>query len=464
MTVAHFSGEGYMNTSRLTVGCAIARLIAVCLANVVLFRPATTMAQDNQVASTRTLVIIVPGAAGNASFWTNIESGQVTFASELQRAEGPGTEIYPYLWNGGVDHASREAAAKELASIIDQKAGGFDRVCLVGHSFGGDIALRAAGECTTHVDTVVCLATPHAYLLMQTANQQQLFVPVYCTWESRQNIKTIVNVYPQNDAPVVNAANNFKRMELTEADAIPLTQSWQEHVGFPRLLNDDLSRHFFRLENNLVMAEPLNVGNVNITIQSLVKPGPTFAEHSAIHSRRMGYVVGELLRDGLTPDRISYVSTKIEAANADSGGPMPEANYQAFLQAQAQRFQHVGWRLNQITVDLLPQTINIAGNLNGTLPSPLIKAVSGGNNGRPQTWSTAPVLNTLHASWQTDFIAWNGQTYYLSLQAYHDIGTPTDLGGISITADNNAPFSTITANPSGGGYWSASLTWVSVHY
>jgi len=54
---------------------------------------ASGLSQSAEPEPSRTLVIIVPGMAGNDGFWPNVIAGKVTFASELCRAAGPDTEI-----------------------------------------------------------------------------------------------------------------------------------------------------------------------------------------------------------------------------------------------------------------------------------------------------------------------------------------------------------------------------------
>jgi hypothetical protein len=236
--------------------------------------------------------------------------------------------------------------------------------------------------------------------------------------------------------------------------------SWQEHLGFPHLLDDSVLAH--ELPSDMPQSIVLNVANVNLKIQSFVTPG--IPQHSPVHSRRMGYVIGELLRDGLTEDRVAYISSKIEARNADAGEPVPEAVERTWERANLTGEQHVGWRLNRITVNLLPRTIQIAHNLGGGLPSPLVRVLADENDGRRQLLATPTVLHTLSATWYTNFILRDGMQPSLSVLASHGILAPTELGGIRLTGSETPPPSTIIADPISGLYWSGTLDWVSVHY
>ena len=401
----------------------------------------------------RTLVFIVPGTFGNADLWPNVIPGQSSFGSELQRAIGSEGQVYPFLWYGANDHPSRVAAAENLASIIDSKSSGFDRVCLVGHSHGGNIALRAAGLCRTKIDTVICLSTPHIYLAMRGTGGELLPVPVYCTWRSRQNITKIINIGPKDDSVRDSLANLSPGLD--ENAAIPMTQDWQEHLDFPRLIDDDFHSHFFS-SDHLVAAGFLDVADINLVIQSF-----SSNPHGAIHSRRMGYIIGEVIHDAQSAELHSYILSLVQPQDEDFGDPLDARAWQSRCQTRASLLQHVGWRLDKIAVHLLPEAKQIADNADGTAPAPFIQIMS--KDDSTQYWRTVDSAPAFDATWSTRLILYDGQTDILSVYADHLIKAPTCLGRYYVSASQQPP-TVIPANSAQGVYWSADLSWISVHY
>ena len=259
-------------------------------------------------------------------------------------------EIISFLWDGGNEHKSREAAAQNLAAVIDKKASDFDRVCLVGHSHGGNIALRAAGLCRTKIRMLVCLSTPHAYL--------------------------------------------------------------------------------------------------NLIFHSLVPPAVT-KQHSAVHSRRMGYVVGELLQYGTSKDCLNYIRTIVQPADADGGEPIATPAQTFWMQNHQQDFRQVGWRLDGIRVELNP-----AATIRGKFHVHLLTRRA---DGTKQSVDEFPPQQT-PGSWRLNLILWNGETALLNIREGHLL-SDTNLGEDLVTAAAGPP-----ADTSRGPLWSAKLDWKPVHY
>ena len=237
-------------------------------------------------------------------------------------------------------------------------------------------------------------------------------MPVYCSWESRQNIRALINLYPENDASLVDLANAFRAWELSETQAIPLTQSWQEHLGFPRLANDSFEKHLLGREPNLAIADYLNVADVDIKTQSFVARGAVFefAEHQAFHSRRIGYVLGELIRDGATPSQITSLKFLVQPADADNGNAIPQAQQQQWLDNHNKEMVRAGWRLTKISVTLLPDANRLARNLDRSVVSPMLKITTGTNRKGHTIYQSRVAPNTMTVTWQPDFVLWNGQT------------------------------------------------------
>jgi hypothetical protein len=430
-------------------------------------------------SSTPTLVFIVPGTYGNDQFWTNVIEGKATFASEFRRALGPNTEIYPFLWHGSNDHASREAAAQDLAETINRKiaqAAGSIRICLVGHSHGGNIALRAAGLCRhADIDTIVCISTPHAYLKMrsptaaaaaaaaaaatsddddQPPQHDPLRVPIYCTWDARQHTKTIVTLCPAGDS-VPALWSSFSK-GLSRDATIPLTRSWQEHLNFPRLLDDTFLSHHFFDPGDIIMGGALTVADVNVTYPSMVDGG--LRQHSSVHSRRMGFVIGQLLRAGASPAAVEYVRTLIQPSDADWGEPVPQAQQDRWARDHAADFSQVGWRFDRAEIHLDPSATQRAGNWDGSAPQPYVRLDLKGSDGRRLRHDS-----DCGSTWAPGLIVWNDQTASLAIRASHcwcrpdaDLGTAREIiqkGGEATPPDEVQD-----------SLWTARLRWTRLHY
>ena len=108
---------------------------------------------SKSVLQKTTLIVIVPGTYGNSSNWPNVYEDKATFASELKRSfeaqNGRKCAIYSEIWKSSIFSKNREAAARRIADSIDAKSSDYERVCIIGHSHGGNVALMAAGLCRT---------------------------------------------------------------------------------------------------------------------------------------------------------------------------------------------------------------------------------------------------------------------------------------------------------------------------
>lgn len=403
----------------------------------------------------RTLVFVVPGTYGNDGFWPSVVEGKASFGSELLRSLGPGSAVRPFLWDGSNDHQARMVAAGDLAAAIDEQALGYDRVCLVGHSHGGNIALAAAGKCRTKIDVLVCLSTPHVHVSMKGADGTALYVPVYCGWEARQNIRAIVSLSVQGDN-VIDWAGVFRGLD--DATATAMTRHWQEHLDYPRLAADG------PFAGSVLVTVPwLSAADANVTTLSFVEGLEN--RHAATHSRRMGTVVGRLLASRASTEQVQYVRTLVEPREEDPGEPAAQGEWDAWLARRAPLFKHVGWRLERLTVHLLPEASRVAGNAEGVSPTPYVRITS--VDGGFEHWRTPANQDAFNAAWETGFILYEGQTAVLRAYDRHLLTADTDLGGRYLRAPtlNSLPMSkSLPADASLRVYWSAELNWVAMHY
>lgn len=210
-----------------------------------------------------TLIILIPGTWGSSDEWVSCIPGKETFASALKESTSRDVELYPFIWGSSLKHSERETAAVTLANLIDEKSSTYGAIDLVGHSHGGNIALRAAGLCQNGVSTIVCLSTPHVFLRVRK-DDSEMFLPVYCSAETVRKTERIISMVVNEDR-VVDFWSNQSGVGLTENDAIQLTSTWHELAGAPRLANDGF---VFRMlaGTNVVAASQLNLAtNVVLT-------------------------------------------------------------------------------------------------------------------------------------------------------------------------------------------------------
>jgi pimeloyl-ACP methyl ester carboxylesterase len=412
---------------------------------------------DIPVQPQRTLVVVIHGTEilGGPGSWLKVVPGMATFASEVQRGAGPGSEIYSFFWSGRDDDPAREQAARKLAEIIDEKAASFDRICLVGHSHGGNVALLAAGMCHHEIDTVVCLATPHFYLETTSRDRAKLLLPVDCTWQARSNIKSVINIFTRFDAVPTFWAELTKHLSIRTA--ISLTRTWEDHLAFGHL-GKDMSEY---LMGQAVVGIPtfltLNVADVNQPVESLMPSTLLdWHRHSAIHSLRMGYVVGELLRDGPTRQRMAYIATTVQPTDADEGEPVSEQTNMVWNQQHSEDFRQVGWRLDKVSVRMDPAVKLVTG------PREVV-SVNVSADQFPFAWHAYPSpvsKETLDPTWTTNFILAEGQSGVVNIR---DGIRGRSLGSFHFAAADHPPSSS-NEDVAHGIYWSADLQWTPVHY
>lgn len=105
----------------------------------------------------RRAVVLIHGTfAQNDAPWTRD-------TAELPRTLAGDAAIVRFAWSGANSMRGRRAAVAQLRERLAQlAAAGFSRVALVGHSHGGNIALKSCEDPASgaRVDAVVCLATP----------------------------------------------------------------------------------------------------------------------------------------------------------------------------------------------------------------------------------------------------------------------------------------------------------------
>lgn len=412
---------------------------------------------ESSIGGRRTLVIIVPGTWGNTAFWGNIIDGKATFASELRRAIGGETDIYPFLWASSIYHSAREEAAVNLANDLRTKAGAYDRIVIVAHSHGGNVALRAAGLADVKIDAIICLSTPHLYLVTIGSASQSLNLPIYCSPSALKNVDTLVNIWPSTDQVPEGWAN--WETGLLDNEAIAMTSQWRESVGHPRLADDGGLLRFAKAGRK-VASSTLGVEGVqNVVIHSMVPDDYGRGAHRAIHSRRIGAVLGGLLRDSVSAEQIQYLQTLVQPRDTDDGEPVDEAAQDHWNEQWAGAFDSVGWRLKRMTVRFDPVAATWDKDTDGSLPDPVIDLQI---EGSAQRRTSTVAANRLTAQWSLDWVLLN-DTRYLITVSDQDVTVKEHAAAQQLDLKQEPPRS-VPNDPEHGVFWTADFDWEPAHY
>ncbi|MEM6393798.1 MAG: hypothetical protein AAF797_13575 [Planctomycetota bacterium] len=272
----------------------------------------------------RVLMVVVPGTGGSDdASWARVVEGRVSFASELARgyaetavAAGellPEVVVEVHQWKSPNSHRRRRAAAMDLAELLRREAPGYDRVFLVGHSHGGNVAALAAGEAQLEgelpIDGVVMLSTPQLHLTLRYEDEPDdapaVLVPVYLTAEAYEAVDAFWSVVPTGDGVVGFYAGLMTGVKDHEATG--LTVGWRRALGFPSLLYDPMIETPLTPNNLVTRDRPVVSGRelekvhhveVLSMTEGLWETAGMLLAHDTVHSRRMGYVLGRSLREG----------------------------------------------------------------------------------------------------------------------------------------------------------------------
>ncbi|MEL6899026.1 MAG: hypothetical protein AAFP90_23230, partial [Planctomycetota bacterium] len=96
----------------------------------------------------RVLVVLVPSMYGmGTATWQKRLADESTLASRLAETGPEPTTIVDIQWSRDAILKPRSLLAEKIVDVIDSRADQFDRVVIIGHSQGGNLALLAAGFC-----------------------------------------------------------------------------------------------------------------------------------------------------------------------------------------------------------------------------------------------------------------------------------------------------------------------------
>jgi len=301
--------------------------LACTLAGVALFGQAQELDDEfpvplKAVNHAPTRVFIVHGTFDGNGTWPLVVAGKTSFASELKRSLGEGSTIHQFLWSGKNNHEARKTAAQYLADEISEYSSQGEKIALIGHSHGGNVALLAASMLKTPIDTVICLSTPHLYLVMEDPEENQVELPVYCPPENQKLIKNIVTLAPSSDdVPGFWAEING----INDDEGLAMTRPWRrtQQLILPNVSGPfrDLAERVGLSDEvvNLESRDYLSVTQHNFKYKCDV--AGIKKSHRVVHSCRMGYILGKTIRFGMSKPMAEYLSTVYQFEATDDGSP-----------------------------------------------------------------------------------------------------------------------------------------------
>ena len=221
------------------------------------------------------------------------------FCQGIREGLSAEAEIRTFQWSGDNSHRKRIEAGRALAALIEEsRTGGPGRIALVGHSQGGNVALEAV-NCLAGgmVHDVVLLASPH--MAVQPAEGFPASIGghldrgkdgrcwLYWGQAPHKTGGRIWNLYSLQDAVQVLVASYLHGLrDLDRSTRFSLKVS-REYRGSLEQMVHNAAIHW-EADSWMKLLRSRHGG---------IKP------HSAMHSQKMGRLIGRLLsgQDAITP-------------------------------------------------------------------------------------------------------------------------------------------------------------------
>lgn len=265
-------------------------------------------------------VFIVHGTFDGNSNWPLIVAGKTSFASEVKRALVSGSTVHQFLWSGKNNHEARKTAAKFLAGEIAEYSAQGEKIAVIGHSHGGNVALLAASQLKNPIDMVICLSTPHLYLVLEDPENKEVELPVYCPPANQKLIGQIVTLSPSSD----NVPGFWAEINgINDDEGLAMTRPWRKAQQFilPNVSGpfQDLAERIGLSEEvvNLESRDHLTVTPYNFKYRCDVEG--IKKSHRVVHSARMGYILGSVIQHGMSKSVAQYLSTIYQFEKTDDG-------------------------------------------------------------------------------------------------------------------------------------------------
>ena len=237
-----------------------------------------------------------------------------SFCSALEASCGEHASLESFEWDGQNSHRSRLDAGTRLANRVRElRSGGADNISLVGHSHGGSVALAATSQLKPRsVQGIVLLACPHFKLVSDKPHPCKSMFETgavdgdgcagtsehWLYWDSapERSSGTIWNVYSPQDSVQGFGARWLPGLSLGETRTYRRLVVQRTYSG----------REHHRVRDELIQWRHRDGGIVDSILLTL-----GLSPHSAMHSSRMGRLVG-LLVEGTSDFKQALASSGLE--------------------------------------------------------------------------------------------------------------------------------------------------------
>lgn len=228
-------------------------------------------------------------------------------------------EVIPFRWDGDNSNPARDTAAKKLARRLDGLPARTE-VHVIGHSHGGNVALRALTYSKRDAETVTLLGTPYLGVNMTRARAGDSYrLPLYLPLPAEAPKTALLNLYSPEDSVTTVWADICPGTTFDDLDATN-AETWRRAFGLeksaaPLLLTKkqkpkrreaglrpntgmrpDVAIYDFEggdgvIEHDIPPELGLRVANMSIPANTLLDI-PRDWVHSALHSAQVGSALG----------------------------------------------------------------------------------------------------------------------------------------------------------------------------
>ena len=269
-----------------------------------------------------------------------------------------------------------------------------------------------------------------------------------------------MTVTPQTDKVPDIYADLRKGIDAN--DALHATRHWQDAMKTLSLRDDngpfrELLDDVFETKgvNHVSVSCHLNVAQSNIVYPSAVLDDPlVHAPHQAVHSRRMGAVIGWAIKRDFDNDSIAYLQTVTQHPGCDTGEPIPDKDHRAWEQQHALDFKHSGWILTEAVVKS-SFAWDRTKHLFPSDPDPYFTVDA---DDASNLYKSTVAVNSLSARWAptTCVVPRNSKCVFKVYES--NPGDVQFVGSAELSAGPNGPPTELK-----GESWSATLKWTRVH-